>query len=161
MNDFYNFVTVLTLGCPKFPDSLEGGFHRYNNRRGSLAEGSYGIRVRWATEGVSGRPAGSGDDNSASAIHFFSLKQMSNPSVERCNVWNRQGTFWTECILRPAQSPSWVLSKERAEDRAGHGEPAEPLNDWNVLNKFFGNTVRDVPNVTRQKVAVGAWHRFS
>jgi hypothetical protein len=37
----------------------------------------------------------------------------------------------------------------------------EPLNDWNVLNKFFGNTVSDVPNVTRQKVAVGAWHRFS
>jgi hypothetical protein len=49
----------------------------------------------------------------------------------------------------------------RAEVRAGHGEPAEPLNDWNVLNKFFGNTVSDVPNVTRQKVAVGAWHRFS
>jgi hypothetical protein len=31
------------------------------------------------------------------------------------------------------------------------------LNDWNVLNKFFGNTVSD----GRQKVAVGAWHRFS
>jgi hypothetical protein len=38
---------------------------------------------------------------------------------------------------------------------------AEPLNDWNVLNKFFGNTVSDVLNVPRQKVAVGAWHRFS
>jgi hypothetical protein len=34
----------------------------------------------------------------------------------------------------------------RAEDRAGHGEPAEPLNDWNDLNglRYF----------------IGAWHRF-
>jgi hypothetical protein len=23
---------------------------------------------------------------------------------------------------------------------------AQRLNDWNVLNKFFGNTVSDVPN---------------
>jgi hypothetical protein len=33
-----------------------------------------------------------------------------------------------------AQSPSWVLSKERADDRAGYGEPAEPLNGLNDLN---------------------------
>jgi hypothetical protein len=38
---------------------------------------------------------------------------------------------------------------------------AQRLNDWNVLNKFFGNTVSDVPNVTRKKMAVRAWHRFS
>jgi hypothetical protein len=34
---------------------------------------------------------------------------------------------------------------------------AQRLNDWNVLNKFFGNTVSDVPNVTRQKVAVASF----
>jgi hypothetical protein len=36
----------------------------------------------------------------------------------------------------------------------------EPLNDWNVLNKFFCNTMSNMPDMARQKVAVGAWHRL-
>jgi hypothetical protein len=29
----------------------------------------------------------------------------------------------------------------RAEDRAGHGEPAEPLNDWNDWNWLLRRSV--------------------
>jgi hypothetical protein len=40
------------------------------------------------------------------------------------------------CNVLNVAHPS--TSSGRAEDRAGHGEPVEPLNDWNVLNVWNG-----------------------